>query len=39
MDGATKALVPELTIRGPMKDQIQQMAAALRERIESAGRA
>jgi hypothetical protein len=38
MDGATKTLVPELTIRGPMKDQIQQMAAALRERIESAGR-
>ena len=39
MDGSTKALVPEFTIRGPMKDQIQQMAAALRERIEGAGRA
>jgi hypothetical protein len=39
MDGATKALVPEITIRGPMKDQIRQMAAALRARIESAGRA
>jgi hypothetical protein len=37
MDGSTKALVPEFTIRGPMKDQIHQMAAALRERIESAG--
>jgi len=38
MDGSTKALVPEFTIRGPMKDQIQQMAAALHQRIESAGR-
>jgi hypothetical protein len=38
MDGATKALVPEFTIRGPMKDQIERMAAALRDRIESAGR-
>ena len=39
MDGATKALVPEITIRGPMENQIQQMATALRRRIESAGRA
>jgi hypothetical protein len=38
MDGATKALVPELAIRGPMKSQIEQMAAALRARIERAGR-
>ena len=37
MDGATKALVPEFTIRGPMENQIRRMAAALRERIESAG--
>jgi hypothetical protein len=39
MDGATKARLPEFTIRGSMKDQIQQLAAALRARIESAGRA
>jgi hypothetical protein len=38
MDGATKALVPEFTIRAPMENQIRQMARALRERIESAGR-
>lgn len=36
MDGSTKALVPEFTIKGPMRDQIAQMAAALRRRIESA---
>ena len=35
-DGRTKSLVPEFTIRGPMKDQIEQMASALRRRIESA---
>ena len=33
MDGRTKAFVPEITIRGPMRDQIDQMARALRERI------
>jgi hypothetical protein len=36
MEGKTKGLVPEFTIKGPMKDQIEQMAEALRERIESA---
>ena len=34
MEGATKALVPEFTIRTPMKDQLQQMTRALRERLE-----
>jgi hypothetical protein len=36
MEGRTKALVPEFAIRGPMHDQIEQMAAALRRRIEGA---
>jgi hypothetical protein len=35
-DGRTRTLVPEFTIRGPMTDQIEQMAAALRARIEGA---
>jgi len=34
MDGRTKTFVPEFTIRGPMRDQIEQMAAALREHLE-----
>ncbi|MGH0031578.1 MAG: hypothetical protein ACQGVC_17430 [Myxococcota bacterium] len=34
MDGRTKSLVPEFTIRGAMQDQIEEMAKALRERIE-----
>ena len=33
MDGRTRALVPELTIRGPMRDQIKQMTKALRARL------
>jgi hypothetical protein len=36
MEGKTKGLVPEFTIKGPMQDQIEQMASALRRRIESA---
>jgi hypothetical protein len=36
MDGRTKALVPEFTIKGAMRDQIDQMARALRERLEDA---
>lgn len=36
MDGATKAFVPEFTIKGPMQEQIDQMAEALRERLERA---
>ena len=36
MEGKTKPLVPEIAIRGAMQDQLEQMAAALRARIESA---
>lgn len=39
LQGATRTLVPELTIRGPMNQQLEQMVAALRERIESSGEA
>lgn len=35
MEGRTKTLVPEFTIKGPMQDQIEQMARALKRRIES----
>lgn len=34
MDGRTKALVPEFTIKGAMRDQLEEMAGALRDRIE-----
>lgn len=34
MEGRTKGLVPEFTIRAPMKEQLEQMANALRTRIE-----
>lgn len=33
LEGATKSFVPEFTIKGPLEEQIDQMAAALRERI------
>lgn len=36
MEGSTRALVPEFTIRAPMKDQLQQMTRALREKLEQA---
>jgi hypothetical protein len=36
MDGTTKALVPEFTIKGPMQEQIDQMADALRRCLEEA---
>jgi carbon monoxide dehydrogenase subunit G len=36
MEGRTKALVPEFTIRGPMQEQIEQMANALREKLRGA---
>jgi carbon monoxide dehydrogenase subunit G len=36
MDGRTKTLVPEFTIRGAMQEQIEQMATALRRRLERA---
>jgi hypothetical protein len=35
MTGRTKALVPELAIRGPMREQIDQMASALLACIEA----
>ena len=35
MTGRTKAFVPEITIRGPMQNRIEQMAAALRTSIEA----
>ena len=35
MEGRTKSFVPELAIRGPMHDQLEKMASALRERLES----
>jgi predicted HTH transcriptional regulator len=33
LEGRTKALVPEFTIRGPMQDQLDQMAKALKKRL------
>jgi hypothetical protein len=33
LEGRTKALVPEFTIRGPMQDQLEQMAKALKRRL------
>ena len=36
MDGRTKGLIPEFTIKGAMKDQLDQMAQALRERLKEA---
>ena len=36
MDGRTKPLVPEFTIKGAMKDQLEQMARALRQRLRGA---
>ena len=35
MDGRTRTFVPEMTIRGPMRDQIEQMTRALRSRLET----
>ena len=34
MEGSTRAFVPELTIRSPMRDQIEQMARSLRLELE-----
>jgi hypothetical protein len=36
MEGQTRAFVPELAIRGPMRQQLDDMASALRLRLESA---
>lgn len=35
LEGRTKALVPEFTIRGPMQDQLEQMAKALKRRLSA----
>jgi hypothetical protein len=35
LDGRTKSFVPEFTIRGPMQEQLDQMAVALRELLEA----
>ena len=34
LQGRTRTFVPELTIRGPMRDQIDRMTRALRARLE-----
>lgn len=36
LEGRTKSLVPEFTIRGPMQDQLSQMAEALEARLSDA---
>lgn len=36
LEGRTRAFVPELTIRVPMREQIEQMAKNLRSQLESA---
>jgi len=35
LEGRTKTLVPEFTIRGPMQDQLEQMAKALKRRLSA----
>ena len=35
LDGKTKTLVPEFTIKGPMEEQIDQMVTALKRRIKA----
>jgi len=35
MEGRTKPLVPEFTVKGAMREQLDQMARALRERLEA----
>ena len=37
MQGRTRTLVPELTIRGPLRIQIDRMSQALRARLERGG--
>jgi hypothetical protein len=34
LEGSTRALVPEFTIKAPMKQQLEQMTRALRARME-----
>lgn len=38
LEGHTKTLVPEFTVKGQMHDQIEEMAAALRKRIGAAAK-
>ena len=38
LEGRTKTLVPEFTIRGPMQEQLEQMAKALRRRLSAKAR-
>jgi carbon monoxide dehydrogenase subunit G len=37
MDGSTKGFIPEFAIKGPLQDQLDSMARALREKIEKSG--
>ena len=37
MEGRTKGLVPEFAIKGPLEEQLQQMAGSLRQRMEALG--
>jgi hypothetical protein len=37
LDGKTKTLVPEFTIKVPMEQQIDQMMTALKQRIQASG--
>ena len=39
MEGRTKMLVPEFTVRGEMQEQIEQMATALRKKLAAAAKA
>jgi carbon monoxide dehydrogenase subunit G len=39
LEGRTRPLVPEFTIRGPMQQQIEQMAGALRRQLRERGTA
>jgi len=39
LDGKTKTLVPEFTIKGPMQEQIDQMVSALKRRIKGGKKA
>ena len=34
MKGATRALIPEFTIKGPLRDQLDQMTKSLRAQLE-----
>jgi carbon monoxide dehydrogenase subunit G len=38
LDGRTKALVPEFTVKGQMQSQLEEMTEALRKRIAAAGK-